>query len=397
MIDVMFTGMRIWSPSVLTRKDVEKDANTGEEDIQLTVVDGKYESRDKTRIMMMCPHPSTPTVYVGKENGEVIAFNATTGISTILYSHSHALKKLAVSRNDMIACADNLNGVVLIWELSPVKATGSNDSHPLIRIYTRASVKQLLFSADGKYLLMATVESDNVYLVKDGSCIGTLDFRPKEREKWKWLLPPRRGQGEQGFWLLSDGIIKSFSAESFPSLSTSILPELHLEYTPDAAWRTSDYETATVDPSSAVMALEVHHDSIFGSASMTFLYDLEQVNLLLQSSSTPPLASSDPITLEPMITVLQERCKHFLGFSERSNSIVFLNKDSWVSSIPLSNLTEMRYTQHFFVPADHLPRYWSDKDLPPVKTADDGVVFFSRGELVCVRDGLRFSSTKTVE
>ena len=395
VIDVMHTSMRVWSPSVLVRKNMEEDASTSDDAIQLTIAEGKYESRERTDITVMSTHPTTPTVFAGKQNGQVITFNATTGTTTLLYSHPHSasIRKLVVSRNGMIASVDD-NGVLLIWELQRIKTRGSNDSHPHAQLRT-PSVRQLCFSANGEYLLVAATESDSVYRVKDGSRVGKCKFDPEERKTWRWIVPPQHGRTEQGFWLLANGVIKPFSAESFPSPSRLGTPEVRLEYTLDEACMDPDFETAVIDSSSTILALEVRHRSKFVASCTTFLYDLKRTGLHLPPSGEPSAATSTPITLTSLNTILHERCKCFLGFSERSKSIVFLHKDSWVASVPMSELTEMRYTQHFFVPDDHLSSNSSDRVMPPIKTADDEIVFCLHKELISVKNGLRFRKTRT--
>lgn len=394
VVDVMDSSMRIWSPDVLIRKNMEEDASTSDDAVQLAITEGEYESHRGANVTVMCPHPSTPIVFAGKYNGEVVAFDTKGGVHTLLYSHSHMafVTKLTVSKGNTIASAD-VTGEVQIWPLS-LKGAIKGDS-PFSKIHETARVKQLCFSANGAYLLVATMKSDSVYRVKDGSCVGSWKFKPSERRLWQWLIfSPRVGQeGDQEFSLLSDGTIRHFSAESFPSKSSYETPEIHLQFTLDDACKETDINTAVANLSTGTLVLEVGYIAGLTSSSITFLFDLRTLGL-----SSTELPSTKTISLTPLSTILPKRCRYSLGLSEPTKSFVFLHQNSWLSSATLPDLVDGRYTQHFFVPNDYLSSISVDM-LPvlPVMTADGDVVFCLHGELISVRNGLKMRAIKTLE
>lgn len=386
VVDVMDSAMRVWSPSVLVRKNMEEDASTSDDAIQLAVTEGAYESRKNATIMALCPHPSLPIVFAGKYNGQVVAFSAKGEKPTaVLYSHSQAafVTELAISRSDIIASSD-VAGMVQVRKL---KSSTMKIDLLLAEIHMTAKVKQLCFSADGEYLLVGTTSSDHVYRVNDGSCVGSWAFDKHERKTWRWLLLPHENKEEQHFSLLLDGVIRRYGVQSFPAPLES--PEIRLQYALDEGDVETGINTAAVSTSTRTLVLEVRHDSnLHVSSSTMFLFDLSKVLPSTESPST--------VTIEPLSDVLPKRCKRFVGFSEPTRSIVFVHQNSWISSIDLPSLVEKRYTQNFFVPKDYLSGSSGAEGLP-VKTAGDDVVFCLHGELIAVKNGLTFREVKALE
>lgn len=200
------------------------------------------------------------------------------------------------------------------------------------------------------------------------------------------LLLPQHGQDEPYFSLLHDGAIRSFSAPSFPSPVGN--SEIRLQYALDEDCVEADIDTAVVNPSTGTLVVEVRHNAGFISSSTAFLFHLG-------TAAGPPSQLPPTITLVPLSTALPKRCRHFLGFSEAAKSFVFLHRNSWVSSATLLSLVGNSYSQHFFVPNDYL--HSNDGEVLPVKTAADDVVFCLHGELVAVRNGLKFQAVKVLE
>ncbi|KAK4154703.1 hypothetical protein C8A00DRAFT_42579 [Chaetomidium leptoderma] len=395
IIDVMDSGMRIWSPSVLVRKVAEEDAIISDDVMPLGPTEVEYESRKMTRIRSLCPHPNLSIVVAGKQNGEVVAFNTNIGKgTTLLYSHQPAapITKLAVS-NDSIA-SSNDSDTVQVWSLLPSFTKGDK---LLLQTQAAGIVKQLCFSRNGEYLLVATRKADSVYRIRDGNCVGSWTFEAQERRMWKWLLlpQPQAETDKQHFSVLADGAVEGSG-------------EIHLQYALDKHATATDYGTADVSSYASkhpLLAVEVRHHSGFVSSSTTFLYDLSS-SPTATPETPPPSAppSTTTLTLTPLCPALSKHCMHLVGFSQEAAkgkcSLVFIHQNSWVSSIEMpgpENKDKEKgnpYTQHFFIPNDYLS---SNYDIPPVKTAADDIVFCLHGELVGVRNGMKFQESKMLE
>jgi WD40 repeat protein len=404
IIDVMDSGMRIWSPAVLIRKLTEEDASVSDEAIHLAVTEGEAEPRKGKQIRALSPHPSAPVAVAGKYNGQVVVFSGKG--ERELYSHGQGalITKVAMSQ-DKIASSDVAN-TVQVWGLT---SSFTEAQAMLFQTHATGVLKQLCFSPNGQYLLVATTTTDCVYRVRDGTLIGSLTFGAHERRMWRWLLLPQ-GQGstdQQHFCLLVDGVIRTYESESFPQ-PVEGAPEAQIQCPLEHHTTPTDYVTACVGhyaPGQSVLVVEVRHHSGLVSSSTTFLYDLSGVKCPPPTIEPPPPgASVQAITLPRLCPALSKSCKHFVGFSQElvkgKCSVVFIHQNSWVCSIdlPATKLKEQtgigHYSQHFFVPNEYLS---SNPDVSPVKTADDNVVFCLHGELVSIRNGMRFQETKVLE
>ncbi|KAL2020066.1 hypothetical protein VTK56DRAFT_8870 [Thermocarpiscus australiensis] len=394
VVDVMDSGMRIWSPAVLVRKAAEKDASISDDANNLAVTEGEYESRNSTKIKTLCAHPSLPIIIAGKDDGQVLAFNTGgEGADAVpLYTHQQrtAITKVAINTENVVASIDD-SGIVQVWSLA---SSLMEADRLLFQAHAGGLVKQLCFSANGEYLLVATTKSDSVYRIDDTACVGMWAFEAHERKMWRWLiLPPAQGKGQQQqqFSLLADGVIRSYDAQSFPQRADGE-SEIHIQYTLDEGAVVTEYLEAVVGSQfhqSPLLALEVRHHAGLVSSSTTFLFDLTGAITTTQSTQS--------VTLTPLCPELSKRCKHLVGFSAPTKRLMFIHQNSWLCSIDMQGLRTNRYTEHFFVPEDYLAVSRSSSSLSPVKTAEDDVVFCLHGELISVRNGMKFQENVVLE
>ena len=390
IVDVTDSGMRIWSPVALARKNLDDKDGGSDDCAYIPITEGEYNSHKNSRVTALCSHPSLPLSFCGKYNGQVAAFStkeAGDKPATLLYSHPQGVlvTNLAISNNNNFLASSDVAGTAQVWKLDSAAIRAES---LLASLSVTARIKQLLFTDDGKYLLVATTESDSVYRVEDGFQVGTWPFARHERKIWRWLCIP--GHPEH-FILLADYTMCSYSAHNFPLRAGT--GEIRLHYELDEGAGEIDADTATVHSQSKTLVLETRHYSGFAPSSTMFLFDISQVADTLLSAAAD---SSSPVSvvLTPINPPLSRRCKHFLGFSRTDASLLFLGKDSWVSSIRLRSLNGTRFTRHFFVPNDFLP---SDFDVVPTKTAQDDIVFSQNGELIAVKNGLKFRQMKSLE
>ena len=365
VVDMIDSGMRIWKPATLIRKNVEEDQSISDDALYLAATEGEYETRRVSKITALCAHPSLAIVLAGKHNGQVIAFDTKTGLQlAVLYAHPHGalISGLAVSQNGIIASSD-VNCVIQVWILKQALSPAHLYTYSAAQIKGR--VKQLCFSTYGDYLLIATTQSDQVYSMKVGSCVGSLRFEHGERNVWRWLQVPSPVKQSEQFALIHDHILSKFSASAFPSKIDDVEAELH--YDVGEGNDETDIHSAIIHPETQTLILGIRYASGYVSSSSMFLFDLNKMMLL-----------SD---------YLPKYCKHLIGVSERTRGVVFLHRNSWLCSINLANLASGRYTQHFYVPDEYMS---VRHEVLPVCTSDDNVIFCLHGELAIVINGLNF-------
>lgn len=372
VVDVIDSGMRIWNPATLVRKNIEDDQSISDDALYLAATEGEYEARRVSKITALCAHPSLPIVLAGKHNGQVIAFDSKTGLQiVVLYTHTHGafVSGLAISQNGIVASSD-VNCVMQVWNLK-------QDLSPA-HLYTysaaqnKGRIKQLCFSTRGDYLLVATTQADQVYSMTGGSCVGSLQFEQGERKVWRWLQVPSPVNQSEQFALIHDHMFTKFSASAFPSKIDSLEADIH--YDVGEGNDETEINSAIIDPETQTLVLDVRYASGYISSSSMFLFDLRKMTLL-----------SD---------LLPKHCKHFIGVSERTRSLMFLHQNSWLCSINLAKLVPGRYTQHFYVPDEYIS---VRHEVLPVRTPDDSVVFCLHGELAVVMNGLNMKEMKAFE
>jgi len=372
VVEVIDSGMRIWSPATLVRKNIGEDQSIGDDALYLAATEGEYEARRVSKITALCAHSSLPIVFAGKHNGQVIAFDTKTGLQiVVLYTHPHGgfVNGLAVSQNGIMASSD-VNCVVQVWNLKQALSPAHLYTYSAAQLKGR--IKQLCFSTHGDYLLVATSRSDHVYSMKDGSCVGSLKFECSERNVWRWLQVPSPVEQSEQFALIHDHILTQFSASAFPSKIDGFKAKIH--YDVGVGNDETDINSAIIHPDTQTLVVEVRYASGYVSSSSMFLFDLSTMTLLSDS--------------------LPKHCKHVIGVSERTESLVFLHQNSWLCSINLANLTPGHYTQHFYVPDEYMS---VRHEVLPVRNTDDNVVFCLHGELAVVMNGLNFKEMKVLE
>lgn len=381
IVDVTDSGIRIWSPTSLAQKHIEEDKDVSKNSSHPAAIEGYYENFRFSRIMTLCSHPSLPIVFAGNFSGEVVAFNTRTGKHTpTLYTHAHlaSVMMLAVNGANVIASGD-AHGIVQVWGLNVGQPFAITCGSLLLQLRLPAQIHQLCFSPKGNHLLIATNRSDSVYLIKEGSLVGTLDFEPSERQSWRWLASVSDSTAEH-FVLLNNHVMQRYSAAKFPSKDDN--SSVYLKYEPVEGSEEAAIDSAVIYDGKLILDIRVN--SGYVSSSMMFLFDL----------GGSPNNTEELKTLKPLNNLLPVLSKRFIGVSERAKAIIFLHNNSWISSVGSKGLAENWYTQHFFVPNEYVS---TSSQVLPVRTVDDNIVFCLHSELAVVKNGLNFMEIKSLE
>ncbi|KAH9906756.1 hypothetical protein F4778DRAFT_594863 [Xylariomycetidae sp. FL2044] len=383
VVDVDDYSMRIWAPAALVRKNNEEDQSVSDDATYMPPIEGGYEEQRSSRITALCVHPVLPMAFAGKFNGQVTGLNARTGAeSEILYVHPHTatITQLSSSKNNVIASSD-ANGVVQVWAFGTGQLPNSKNKTLVLQQRSKGLIKQLCLSTDGDYLLVSTVQSDDVYSLRDGSVIGSLTFEPRDRKAWRWLLiPPSREQKQEVFALLQDHSLVKYSTQKFPSKVDDVVLKLQYDLGDDNA--EMNIESIAMYPDAQMLAVGVSHMSAYATSSTMFLFDL--------GKALPTTNSSDGI-LATMSDTLPRYSRQFVGVSTRTKSFVFLHQNCWVCSVDKASIASGRYTQHFFVPNEF---FSAQSTIAPVVMADDSIAFCLHGDILVVKNGLSFRDSK---
>ncbi|OTA96815.1 hypothetical protein M434DRAFT_392501 [Hypoxylon sp. CO27-5] len=383
IVDATHFDMHIWSPPELFPRSPGEDQILCEDATQQYLIDGQYEALRTSKITALCPHPSLPIVFVGKYTGQIIAFSAETGQRiSVLYCHSPTtfITELAASENNYVASSD-ADDVLQICKFTMRQPATITCELLALRMSLSTPAKQLCFSTDGTFLLVATAQSDLVYSVEDGTCIGSLSFEYHERHAWRWTRGPDQ-DGEKQFMLVNNHLLKRYSANTFPSTLDNA--EIYLEYDLAVGDLGTGIHSAFLHTESQILVLEIPHDSGYVSSSNVLLFDLK--NILENAGTT---------TLRPLNDLVPQRARHFMGVSRRTKAFVFLHSDGWVCSIDIRDIMARKFSRHFYVPNEYLIP--SSRPVLPVKSVDDNIVFCLHSELAIIKNGLRFGEIQNIE
>lgn len=392
IVDVSTTGMRIWSPAALVRKNVEEDESISDDAPQLEAQHAQYAPMRSTRITALCAHPSLPIVFAGTLKGKVFAFSTKTGKQlSQLYDHPNTSRvtRIAVGKNGSIASSDD-DFNVHAWKLEIGPGGAPRTTSQILQEYRGVVVSQLCFSASGDYLLVSDALADSVYSVRDlnATLIGTRNFEANERQAWEWIAVSEQPGRDSQFALVSNRMLKRFWASNFPE--TVIGSGTKLEYELKEGDVERDIAKFEFDVVTQTLILDIFQDCGHRSSIVTFLFDLGQ--------SSPVSDKGYVKTLAPSYRFTSDFCGSFVGLSKKTRNFIFLDGNSWLSTLELRSFSKKAsYLQHFFVPNEYLPPRYGENGVRPVMTADDDIVFCLYGELVVMKNGLKFQDEKTLD
>lgn len=392
IVDVFDSGMRLWGPGVLVRKTNEEDYSISEEATNLPPIEGEYELSRASKITALCVHPVLPMVFVGKQDGQVTAFDTRTGTRTaVLYTHAHGagVARLTVNKNNDLASSDH-HCVLQVWNLGSGQLPTLDNKSLRFTAYSASRIRQICFSANGELLIVGTEQFDRVYSTADGSCLRTIDFKPEERGIWRWLEDPTAEQGDTFCLLSSHALSKCYTLTKYGRALRRVEDSvIQLETPAGNSTEAIGIDSATICPSTKTLIISVRHESGCVLSSDTFLFDLSKGNL---PSHLDSASYSMSLSLSPLSNDTARHCKQFLGVDSHTKRFVFLHVNWWICSADLASLAQREFTQHFFVPREYTS---AANEILAVRSADNGIVFGHNGKLTIVKNGFNFGRTRT--
>ena len=384
LIDIVDHELKVWSPSALVRKTMEEETSISEQAVILPVTKGQFVTYQSSKFRSAVAHETLPAVFVGNYRGDVLVYNTDDTESSdpmsTLYSHSGALVKcFAVAYGDVIASAD-VNGRVQVWQLDTSRPPAIHAAKLIFQARFTTAICQILFDQAGRHLLVSTIDSDYVYNVGSGTLVGSLTYQDNERSIWKWTALPD-AKHDQQFTIIMDHELISYPAETFPTRCGGGRALLGYKIADEST--ETGIDCAVLHPQSMSLVLDVRQKRGYATTNSLFIFRL------------PDLSNETSIaTLQPSRTLDSSFYTYFLGISQLEQRLVFLKRNSWVSSIDLSSVSKTDDIQHFFVPSEFVTK---SSNILPMQTADDKFVFCLYDKLAVVKNGLKFRELKALE
>lgn len=378
LVDIRDSRSKIWEPAAIVRKTIEEDVSVSDAALMPAITVGLDYFNEILNVTALAAHPSLTVIFAGKSNGSVSVYDATTGKEkTVLYSHPKDVFVTAICccKNDFLASAD-AGGAIQVWKIQKSN-TGVWSTHTQITsISLRQSIRMLLPSPDGEYLLISAASIAVVLSTRTGVQVGSNEFSPGDRTVWKWLATP--GPTSE-LLLIVDNNVEHRSWNEFPKLLDP--PKLSLIY--DESLRSDGIEIQNALLDSKSQHLIVDFRKHYGNKATT--------KLLVFDYPDSAIASND-LKLNSNFSSIGKKVKYFIGVA--SSRLVFIDTNSWLSSVDLLTLTGKLYTRHFYVPHEVVN---GNTGVVAVLTAAGDIAFAREGELAIVRNGERFHDDMQVD
>jgi hypothetical protein len=226
-----------------------------------------------------------------------------------------------------------------------------------------------VFSQEGQHLLVSAASSAAMWSTRTGELVWSSEFVPSERTIWKWLSTPGP---ESELLLIVDNKIERHSWSAFHTATSP--PSFPLSYEETLKSYQIEIQNAFLDAKSQHLIVDFRKQ--YGNHATIKL-------LVFDYSSSPP--SSDGLQPNADYSPLGEKVKYFIGVIR--SRLIFIDKDSWLSSVDLVSYSGKEYIRHFYVPHEVVNE---NTGVLSVLTAAGDIAFAREGEVAVVRNGMKF-------
>jgi hypothetical protein len=371
LVDIRDSRSKIWEPAILVRKTVEEDVSVSDAAAMPAITVGLDYFNEILNITALAAHPNLPVVFVGKSNGCIAVYDSMTGKEkTMLYSHPKDVFITAITccKNNILASAD-AGGTVQVWRLERATTGAWSTRSQILTTSPGQSIRLLVLSPEEEYLLVSAAGSDTMWSTRTGDLVSSSEFIPRERTVWKWISTPGP---KSELLLIVDNKIERHSWSAFPkALAPSSFPLFY-----DETLKSDEIEIQTAVLEARSQHLIVDFRKHYGNKATAKL-------LVFDYPSSP--TSSDGIQPNADYSALGKKVKYFIGVD--SSRLVFIDRDSWLSSVDLVSYSGKEYIRHFYVPHEVVT---GNTGVVAVLTAAGDIAFVRDGELAVVRNGMKF-------
>lgn len=385
LLDIRRHSFNVWEPAALVRRKDEEESTSGKghsttwstAPSQLVDIAATLE---KTPITALVGHHTADFVFCAREDGGVFVHESMKGrpkaklfdfgrteVSFLAWNQHRNLLASAdnsgsVKLHEITARKERLagGGVSLSWsalEKIPKKALGS-------------SIRQVLLSVDGNFLVVSTMDKELVFSTRDGSQLISHDCTnliSQRSQKWAifsasrhQLFEVQRGHSHMISW--HAGHTPSFTDMQ---LSDPVHGEADIVHNPVHFVRIND--------------------ELWGA------YDSNPLSNPLIWRSKGKLPLSEPASpseysdqTQSQLSDITASIANVLGIYR--SRLVYLSNESWICSLRVDQMPRLDRAKHHFP----MPHYWRSASLRFLAhvTVNGDVVLAVDGDLVIVKQGL---------
>ncbi|KAL9025906.1 MAG: hypothetical protein Q9196_005347 [Gyalolechia fulgens] len=331
--DIRGDHCNVWEPSAIVRQTGDGDGSSEycSEGVLQEVETVQSKLWDDNRLITAMVTIGTDWFVCGRENGSVVVYDARSGQqSQELYSHATktAITLLAWNGCESVLASTDRSSRFQVRKVTQNVSGVWVVERPLIDQSTEEVIRQVLFNANGKLLLISTLLSDYVW---DLDRLRRAHRCTDGRRSWRWVDTK---SPTQTLLHIADGKIQCFDWQSLDECS---LPDSFSTSLIDYNYPSiMSFEMASQAPEICAYFREspgIQSQSSLRLWSLTLSQNLQDWNV--DGSANFDAIASD--------------VKAVIGFYKML--LLFLDQNGWVCSLNADNKNmEKAYTRHFFVP-----------------------------------------------
>ncbi|KAL9603530.1 MAG: hypothetical protein Q9179_002147, partial [Wetmoreana sp. 5 TL-2023] len=366
--DIRVDHCNVWEPSAVVRQLNSGDGSSEfcSEGVAPAIEIAEIEQWDSNQAITAMTTDGTDNLFCGKDNGSIEVYSTKTGQQAQeLYSQTAntAVLLLEWNRQASILASVDISSRCQVRKISQ-KASGRHVAEePVLDQAMGQAVRQVLFSTNGKLLLISTLSSDNVWSTDGHPCANRSS---DSRKSWRWVDCSTTAQK---LLLIVDGRIQYFDWQTLDEFPLPPFLQISLE---DCSYP----PIAGLVRSSQGFAICAYFREPPGYESQA------RLRLWISSSMNP----SNP-WIEDLLDFDQiaKDVKAVIGFHKML--LLFLDQSGWICSISADDKSGRKaYTRHFFIPYG----WHCSGELIFAVTANGSVALARKDGIVAFHRGLDF-------
>jgi hypothetical protein len=416
VVDIRDTKTKIWEPSALIRKTQEEDSSVSDAILIPAQVVGSEE--ESIEITALIAHPTQDVVIVGKDDGTVGVYDSRGQHTTLLYSHARHVYVTTLALNEtagLIASAD-VSSTVVAWTVKDADSPGLVVETQILKEHCDQPIRQLMWSHNGSHLLISTATHDNLWTRSgDGLLTKATSIHLTAFKMWKWIELPNTENDvllvtESGSLLSSWITLHETENQAVTVKFGASEPETKMNPKEQDLKSDAELKVLAIDASGRFLVVDVARTldrNVTDHLAVYLIDDIHSNTEEQQRAAGGPKNDGHPAALppplqEPLFTLSSKDIKYFLSIT--GSKLVFLDNNLGLCSIDLpprsmssehtrvaqegSDSTGPVINRHFFIPLEYIG---GNNGVTGTVLANGDVVFPKEGEVVIVKEGLKWS------
>lgn len=304
----------------------------------------------------------------------------------LLYRHRDSAKvsALALSAENLVASGDD-SGNFAICDLNTALSSTIDVSPVIHWAQTRDPVRDLYFMPGVSLFLVASPTIYSMFSL-EGTCRSELESHGRSNQRSHWVLDHGNSDRESRLFHIDDDnwILRQFDIQKFPERAGP--GDIHLDFVLDDPPRNVLVSVANIY--SNILVLDIRSAVRYTNRCWLLLFDLRDAR---EDQAGELHLSPLPLASRLATKVRRPILPRPDGASQ--DQLLFLSDTNWVAGVSLDKQDAKMCAEYFPVPNEFVPEDGRDEDFT-VHTIDDDIAFVLHGELMVVKNGLKYPNTR---